>query len=584
MTRGWGALLLVLLIILAGWVNAAEPRAPGGSSAGPSELADALNRENEVLETLESRLQLMEMQISKIIDTRKRGTWTPGANLNEALAGAPSTITTKNLRLERTISGNVLVYSVSAKNASVLQVMEAIAKTSGRELHFHSDVSRKHLAGRIHLALNKIEMLELLEIVTGTQGLDLVVEGDTIVVGPIRTLSDRPIEARLRDLAVTAYYQALFRYPASPEAATAYLGIGRHHQTTGFHTAAIQTAQSVLQRYPDSPQVGPALLMIGDSQRALRHYDEARTSYYRYVDSFPAAKDLAAITLKIGDTFVQEDKYPQAIAVYEEVARDYPKTRESHKARLRLARCLLKEKRNDRAMAQLRFVESAAQQLPADSAEADELDFMLAECMTRLKRYASARFRLKKIIERSPSAAAAEQAYYRLGDVFLAGGNAVAAVEVYSGAAGRFPKGALRKTLSIRLCKAYLKMGLYGMVENRLSALSPADLTAPGMRPLLLALACYRFENRDYRQALTLLDSSRLAPGHPEAVPDILLLRARTHLAAGQLGKAARIATSVTRLAEDSRLRAEAFRIVGDCHRFKKDYRSAAIAYAGEIP
>jgi len=580
------ALWLILPVAGIGTAVEVDRAMQNPKSDDPSELADHLNREHEVLEKLASRLNYIESQVSNLIEVRRRGTWLAGEDLHKMLADAPTVITTKNLRLERTLSDNDLIYSISAKNASVLQIFESIAKTSARELNVHTDVSREHLAGRIHLALHGIDILELVEIVAGTQGLEVVVDARSITVGSIRALSDRPMEERLREIAVAAYQRALLRYPGSPEAPAGYLGIGRYHQATGFHTAAIQTAETVLQRYPDSTHTGAAFLMIANSQEMLRRYDAARASYYRYVDSYPAAKGLAAIMIKIGHTLIQEGKHPQAIAIYEEVIRDYPKSKEVPRARLQLATCLFKAKKYEKAIAQLKVVEQSQPNLaclsPAGTA-GPQLDFMIVECLTSLKQYARARARLKKIIERSPSLAVAEKAYYSLGDTFLAEDNAVAAIEAYQGAARSFPDGVMQQALSLRLCRAYLKIGLYLTVENRLKTLSPATLRLPQVRPILVGLAQYLLESGDYGQALALLTDPRW-PHDADTEPDILILRARGLLAASRLDEALKKASTAARLAKDRDLRSEAFRLIGDCYLLKQEPIAAATAYGGEMP
>ena len=328
------------------------------------QLADQLESENENLQKLQDRLQQIEEQMSGILEARRQRNGLAGSEAQIRLANAPDSFATKTLALHRTISDNDLIYTVSAKNAPVLEILEGIAETAALSLDVNPDLDAAPLAGRISLELHAAEILELVEIVVGTQSLDATIDDRALMVGPITTLSDRPIEERLREMAVTAYHRALFRYPGSTDAPTAYLGISRYHEATGFYAAAIQTAQSVLERYPDGAACGPALLMIASCNEALNRREEARNFYYRYVDTYPAAEELPAVMVKIGETWAAEQKWSQAIPILEEVARNYPDNDQAPIARIGLAKCLAAENRHEAAVAQLKMVEQSHPEFP----------------------------------------------------------------------------------------------------------------------------------------------------------------------------------------------------------------------------
>lgn len=545
------------------------------------QLADQLEGENENLQKLQDRLAQIEEQMSAILEARRQRDGGAGSETQDRLANAPDSFATKTLSLHRTVSDNDLIYTVSARNAPVLQILEGIAKTAALSLDVHPDIGANPLAGRISLELHGADILELAEIVVGTQSLDATIDDSALMIGPITALSDRPIEERLREMAVTAYHRALFRYPGSADAPTAYLGISRYHQATGFYAAAIQTAQSILERYPDCAACGPALLMIASCHEALNRREEARNFYHRYVDSYPAAEEVPAVMVNIGETWAAEGKWSQAIPILEEVARDYPDSDQAPVARIGLAKCLAAENRYEPALAQLKIVEENHPNFP----RMNDLGLLIAESLMKLKHYGPARVRLRKIIREAPSPFIAERAYYTLGDIFLGEGDAVAALEMYYGAMTNFAAGMMRKTLPFRICRAYIQMGLFVKIEEMFRDLPEEVFAAEEMRPIIFSLAQYHLGSGSYGRVMALMNDPRWP--HDEGTdPEVLILLGKALLGEGRLDEALAKATAAARFATDDALRAEAYLLIGECHRLRNPPAggaAAARAYAGEI-
>jgi len=568
----------IVVVLLAAALTAGAEVLPD-ETPDPLRLADDLEREQRVLENLESRLSRMESQVSGIVGARRRGAWAREEGKANPLADVPSRVDTKTLRLERTFQEDVLMYSIVANNAPASEILEAVARTSGRELQFHADLTRTHLAGRLNIALEHADILEAVEIVAGAQGLDAVVDDGSITVGPMHALADGPLPRRLRERAMAAYQRAILRYPAGAEAPDAYLGIARYYQAGGFHTAAIQTAATVLRDYPRAAAAGDAQLLVARSQYAVGRYGEARASYYTYVDSHPTATDHAAVKIQIADTFTKEEKLAQAVAVLEEVVREHPQSDHATTARLMLARCLAEEGDYEKALVQLRAAEKARKA----SHERAETDFMVVRCQMELGRTEQARSRLGDVIEKNPSLTVAERAYYLLGDTYLSENNGAAALEAYRGAALHFPDGRMRETLPARICRAYLAMSLYDMIESKIETMSPAEIQSPEMRPVLFALLRYRLDLGDTRAVLNLLGDPRWS-NDVATDPDALLLAARAHMAAEQIEQCLDKAEAAARLSRDDDRRAEALRLIGACYRRRDNLAASAMAYAGEIP
>ncbi len=455
------AFCLLIAAAFSGFCAAASAAdaKPGGSPApdsGSPDLNVQLEIETGRLEQMKQQLQQMEKYLKEGMQRRQDLSRDESdvASREQTLDNVPASVVSENLRVERAEAENGLMYTISARNVSLLQVLEAVSKTSALPLETRH-VPQDRLLNRLWMNLNGVEMSELLRIAAGTQSLDAMADGDGIVVAPLSALSDRPVQKRLQELAVEAYQQALFKYPASAEAPAAYLGIARHYAANNFPTAAIQTAQNILDRWQktssaggpaardsadgDASVVQSALLLIGNCYEALREYDTARKTYYRYADLFPGAEQAPAAMVMIAETWIKEHKCEEAMPVLEETIRQWPKSDSAPFARMRLAECLSEQQHYDQAVAQLEIIEQNYASFP----RRDELNLAMADCLIKLKQFGPARVRLKEVYEKSPDAALAERALYALGDSQLAEGNTVAALEVYRGAVSRFPEGAL---------------------------------------------------------------------------------------------------------------------------------------------
>lgn len=565
----------VLFMLTYAGVVCAGPSAEVSESV---ETALTLERETETLGQIRRQLHSLETRLNNAGDVRTRGGLLLKSGDTAALAAIPSRVVTDTLQMERHLTDTGLVYGIKARNAPVLEIFEAVAKTAGVRLQLHPALGRERLFERVYLDLDREEINGLLEIVAGTQSLGVSLDKNGIFVAPLTAFSERSFKERLGELAVEACQRALGRYPASPEAPSAYLGIARHYRAIGQRESAIEAAERVLERYPKSRACPKAMLLVAGCYEGAGQLETARRVYLRYLDTYPGAADAAMVMMKVGATWMEEEKYAQAIPVFEEVIRTWPDTDDVLLARMRLAECLAAGKQHERAIEQLRFVEKTTRQFT----RADELHVMIAGCLARLQRYAAARNYLQKVIRESPRADQAERAYYAMGDVFLAEGQPVAALEAYRGAMREFPDGAGRALAPLRLCRAYVRMGLFVKVEGMLPNLPETVWASPEMRPVILALVRYYLDTAQHRAALKLIADGRW-PHDQDTEPELLVLRARANLDGGQLERARELAVAATKIARDEALLAEAERIVGDCYRLVDDRVSAAMAYGGKI-
>jgi TolA-binding protein len=537
-----------------------------------------IERGRESLEQLEAQLRILQDSNKEIKEAHQRGGMLNRKTAKLAMHGIPDEVVSEGLKLKRFVTDKGLTFTVTAKNIPVLQLFEAMGKTAGVGMQIHTDVSRDDLLGRIWLDMVQVDIHTLLDIVAGTQGLGVSLDKDGIVVAPPTALTDKSIQTRLHEQAVEAYEKALIRYPSSREAPNAYMGIARFHMTSGPEMLALQNARRVIDQYPASTARSEALLMVAKCHERAKRYSDARGVYLRYLDQFPAANNAPGVMLRMASTWVSEGHSEQAKPIYEEVIRTYSDRKEGLMARMSLAECLAGQKRYEQAVAQLTLVESSGVKF-GDPAK---LRLMIAECRVRLGQFVPARNRLLKAMKYARSREMAEQAYYAMGDVFLAEGKPVSALEAYRGAMKQFPDGPRYDAAHLRICNVYLRMNLHLKVQQILNGLSRGGWATEDMRPIVLAMANYYLETGNSRQVIKLAMDRRW-PHDPETDPEILILRGRAHLLGKSPRRARVLAITAARLTNDEMLKAQASALAGKCLLSMENPVLAAQAFGGRI-
>jgi TolA-binding protein len=560
--------LALLLTALAPHATGATPDTPRNAV----DLAVQLERENAALRQLRERLKAAESQFGALPAAPRA---TPQ---QEQLDAAPSSVVTDILEVERSAAEGRILYRVAARDATALQLFQAIAQTSGLTLEIHPDTGRAAMLARLRMDLRSADLPETLDILAGCQGLAVTLDAQAIRVGPLASGTGLPIHRRLRELSVESYQAALLKYPDHASAPAAYMGVARHYAAEGYHDAAVQTLQRIVERYTASDTAGPALMLMGDCQQALGHYAAARGTYYRHVDLHPGAPDMPLALLKIAEMWGREDKWTQAVPVLESVVRQHPDSAQTPLARMRLAECMMRAGDYDRAIDQLQSVAASARR----GALGDELRLLLAECYLRIRRPVAARVAYRDLALSATDTLIAERAYYALGDSFLSEGKLVDAVETYRGAVRRFPEGPLRPVAPLALARAFLAMGLLRDADRELRRCADATLARPEARPVILAVLRGAIETRDSARALELLYDPRW-PHDTSTDPELLVVEGRALLLAGSPDAAIERGGTAARLAKDDATRAEACRVAGEAYALRKDVARAAMAYAGRV-
>lgn len=564
------AIAACLIVSCAAFADT-EARPP----ADMTDLGLQLEREKTTVQQLRERLKAAESKFGPT--TALPGGASPLLPLG-SFENAPASMVADNLEVERSQLDGRPVYRIVSRGATVLQTVQALARTLGVSLEIHPDTGRATMLARLQVNLANAEVPEVLEIIAGYQGLALVLDSQGLSVGPMASSTDLPMQKRLRQLALEAYQQALLRYPDAPDAPLAYMGIARYYAAEGFHDAAIQTLQRVVERHPTSAVAGQAFMLMGDCQQALRQYAAARATYYRHVDLHPGAADIPLALMKIGEMWLREDRWAQSVPVFETLVRQYPRSAQAPLARMRLAEGMMRDGEYERALDQIQSINAVLPTGPLG----DEMRLLTAECLTRMKRNAEARACYRTLARSSTQQLIAERAYYALGDSFLADGQTLDALQAYRGAAQRFPDGALRPFAQLYLARAQLAMGLTRDLDRELRRLPDPAWARPEARTLILAAAQASLEAGDSGRVLEILYDTRWPHDMGTDAP-LLLMEAKALLLAGSPDTALARSRSAAALAKDDAVRGEACRVAGECYALRKDTVRSAMACAGRV-
>jgi hypothetical protein len=205
------------------------------------------------------------------------------------------------VKLERS-SGREL-WTVRARQASAVALLERVAELSGRRLEATSALERAPL---IDVSLDRRPLEQVLEFALGSAGLRCRVERTALLVRSDVAPGDTTEE--LAALASEAWARATARFPRHPIAPSARLAQGELAELSGRADSARANYLELLASAPAAPGAGEALLRAGRLAAARADWSEA-SEHFRALAVLPDAGEyqavarieLARATLALGD-------------------------------------------------------------------------------------------------------------------------------------------------------------------------------------------------------------------------------------------------------------------------------------------
>jgi hypothetical protein len=195
------------------------------------------------------------------------------------------------------------LWTVRARQASAVALLERVAELSGRRLEATSALERAPL---IDVTLDRRPLEQVLEFALGGAGLRRRVEREALLVRSDVAPGDTAEE--LAGLAAEAWSRAAARFPRHPIAPSARLAQGELAELARRADAARASYLDLLASAPASPATGEALLRAGRLAAARRDWSEA-SEHFRALANLPDAGEyqavarieLARATLALGD-------------------------------------------------------------------------------------------------------------------------------------------------------------------------------------------------------------------------------------------------------------------------------------------
>lgn len=171
--------------------------------------------------------------------------------------------------------------------------------------------------------------------------LNIVLHGATDPERQIRARLERGrvyLDIDQPEKAIEDFKIVLTRYPDSPRAPEAELGVARYYHNVGLHDKAESHIAELLDEHPrfylERPEV---FLFRGKNALYLKEYETARTSFFRALNIGGQPESADVLLARIGDTYHHAGMPREAESIYRSVIREYPDGEGASIAKLRLA-------------------------------------------------------------------------------------------------------------------------------------------------------------------------------------------------------------------------------------------------------
>ncbi|MEW6746800.1 MAG: tetratricopeptide repeat protein [Planctomycetota bacterium] len=222
-----------------------------------------------------------------------------------------------------TESGHGRLYTVRATNHSVHDILNEVAKASGRS---SITVEERGIASDLAGVLLRVDLRdrtlnEIVEYVAGAAGLEVAIEPQRFLVREIPRREGADGVRELTERAIRTYRNVLVRHVGHPDSARIYLEMGNLRYRTEAWFEAIQEYDSLIRLFPDHAGVPEALLhsaqafeKLGDKESARRRLQTLARQYEGHPLVVEAYLSLARLYRDQKDNTAERDAIRSALA------------------------------------------------------------------------------------------------------------------------------------------------------------------------------------------------------------------------------------------------------------------------------
>lgn len=471
-----------------------------------SRSREVLNQEKSNLEKLNIQLRILEMETREdALRPQKTVALMPKPDVDEQEEGAPVVINPNEDVVITKVMGeyDVPVYSIEATLVPASDILNALSASMDKSIIIDEDVDPMCLSQPLTISILKSPLLDILEIILGTRGLEFTRNDNSIYVTSLAKLNVDTASEYYRDKGARLYQKTQIKFPSDQRVVNAYFALGNYYQELGFHFLALQEYKIILDKYKNSPLKKDALFKIGRCYDNLKDPENARRVYFHFIYSYPGDPLTDKALLAVGDSFQQQGLYTKALDIYDKIVREYTDVETVMLAKFNAAKT--HEIMGNYQNAIQSFL-MAREKCPVERLK-PEIEYHIGCCLYLLGEYQDAGNVLGNLLESCDEEKFTESAGFLLGDCFYKQDDTFAAFQIYKKMVSEYPKSDKVPHGTYWLGKCLNAMNMH---ESAVNVLSEGAQKFPNdwytTRMALEVGRCYA-DGGNYRAAYNVFDS-----------------------------------------------------------------------------
>ncbi|MEK7804838.1 MAG: tetratricopeptide repeat protein, partial [Planctomycetota bacterium] len=471
-----------------------------------SRSRESLNLEKSNLEKLNIQLRILEMEAREdALRPQKDVALTPKPDVDEQEEGEPVVINpNEDVMITKEMGEyDVPVYSIETTLVPASDILNALSASMGKSIIIDEDVDPMCLSQPLTISIPKSPLLDILEIILGTRGLEFTRNDNSIYVTSLSKLNVDTASEYYRDKGARLYQKTQIKFPSDQRVVNAYFALGNYYQELGFHFLALQEYKIILDKYKNSPLKKEVLFKVGHCYDNLKDPENARKVYFRFIYSYPGDPLTGEALLAIGNSFQKQGLYTKALDVYDKVILEYTDAETVMLAKFNAAKT--HEIMGDYKNAIQSFL-LARKKCPIERLK-PEIEYHIGSCLYLLGEYQDAGNVLGNLLESYDEEEFNEDAGFLLGDCFYKQDDIFVAFQMYKKMVSEYPKSDKAPHGTYWLGKCLNAMNMHESAVNVLSEgvqKFPNDWYAARMA--LEIGRCY-VDGGNYRAAYNVFDS-----------------------------------------------------------------------------
>ncbi|MEK7359254.1 MAG: hypothetical protein AAB422_02665, partial [Planctomycetota bacterium] len=196
-----------------------------------SRSRESLNLEKSNLEKLNIQLRILEMEAREdALRPQKDVALTPKPDVDEQEEGEPVVINpNEDVMITKEMGEyDVPVYSIETTLVPASDILNALSASMGKSIIIDEDVDPMCLSQPLTISIPKSPLLDILEIILGTRGLEFTRNDNSIYVTSLSKLNVDTASEYYRDKGARLYQKTQIKFPSDQRVVNAYFALGNY--------------------------------------------------------------------------------------------------------------------------------------------------------------------------------------------------------------------------------------------------------------------------------------------------------------------------------------------------------------------